>query len=80
MDTKEIRLECLRLSRSDFPSAPADKRILERATTYADFVFGRNHRPEPVQNQPANPEPEADPHIVVNPGHEITGYVSPPTT
>ncbi len=77
---EEIRFECLRLARSEYPSSLDAPFVVKRARAYADFVLGKEESPQPIQAQPATPESAADPHIAVNPGHEGAGYVSPPTT
>ena len=80
MNEAEIRLECLRMARTDFPTCMSDERVVERAVAYAGFVMGKAKSPNPMQAQPATLKTEADPHNPNVPGHEVAGYVSPPTT
>jgi hypothetical protein len=61
MDIEEIRLECLKLARGDFPSCIDSQTIAERAKPYLDFMLGNDKAPEPVQAKPATPESDADP-------------------
>ena len=50
------------------------------AVNSREIWYGRHPVDTAGPSQPATPETEADPHIAVNPGHEIAGYTSPPTT